>query len=500
MKEELVRIENVSKSFGPTKALKHVDLIIRRGTIHGFIGENGSGKSTLSSIVSGQHTKDEGSGPIYVRGMEYEPHAMIDAQQWGIAMIVQERGTIPGLTVAENIFVGREKEFHTFGLVDKKKMEAAAQVALDKIGEEHIKPYMQIDALNFEQQKIVEIARALCEDPEVLIVDETTTALSEYGRQILFNIMYKIRDHGGAVLFITHDLDEMMDVCTNVTILRDGEIITSLEKEEMELNKLRELMVGRQVDGQYYRADAGPSWDDEVILSIQNVTDSTNLMNFSAEVHKGEILGIGGLTECGMHELGQMVFGVTRPLTGSIMFLGTRIQGNCQTAISRGMGYVSKNRDVDALILNTSIRNNIALPSLKELRRKGFITQKSEMRFADQQIDALRIKTESGEKLVSQLSGGNKQKVVLGKWLGKDIKCLVMDCPTRGVDIGVKAAIYQIMIELKNRGVSIILISEELPELMGMSDRLIILKNGRISKEFLRSAELTDKEIIHYMI
>jgi len=500
MKEELVRIENISKSFGNTKALKHVELVIHRGTIHGFIGENGSGKSTLSSIISGQHTKDEGSGPMYVKGELYEPHAMIDAQRHGIAMIVQERGTIPGLTVAENIFVGREAEFKTHGLIDRKKMESAAQAALDNIGEPHIKPCMQIDSLNFEQQKIVEIARALCEAPEVLIVDETTTALSEYGRQILYNIMYRIRDNGGAILFITHDLDELMSICTNVTVLRDGEIVTSLEREKMDLRKLRESMVGRKVDGQYYRADYTPSYEDEVVLKVSNVTDAESLENFSAELHKGEILGIGGLTECGMHELGQLVFGVAKPLAGTIEFLGRTINGNCQDAINSGMGYISKNRDVDALILNTSIRNNISLPSLGDLRKHGFITKKAEVAFADAQIASLNIKTESGEKLVSQLSGGNKQKVVLGKWLGKNIKCLVMDCPTRGVDIGVKAAIYKIMIDLKERGVSIMLISEELPELMGMSDRLIILKDGKISKEFLRSSELSDKEIIHYMI
>ena len=334
--ELLLRVEHVSKTFGATRAVIDVDLEVRSGTVHGLIGENGSGKSTLSSLICGAKVPD--SGKMIVEGREISPRSMNEAQQYGIAMITQEKGTIAGLSVAENIFVGKEFLFAKSGIVSKKRMNEAAQKELQKLGVNGIKGDTPIDSLNFEMQKIVEIVRALYGDPKVLIFDETTTSLSEYGRGIVYRVMETMRDDNKAVLFITHDLDELMEKCTNVTIMRDGEIVTSLEREEMEVNRLRELMVGRKIEGDYYRSDFAPSWEEEVILSLHNVSAEAGLDNFSMEVHKGEILGIGGLTDCGMHELGRLIFGIERPITGEIVFNGVRIDGSIQTAISNGMG------------------------------------------------------------------------------------------------------------------------------------------------------------------
>lgn len=498
-KECLLETKGIYKSFGPTRALVDVSIQVRRGEIRGLIGENGSGKSTLSSIVAGGQFADEGE--MFLRGEPYLPKGNVDAQKQGISMIVQEMGTIPGITVASNIFLGNLNHFAKNGILSIGKMNREAKKILTEIGVPEIDPSMLINHLNFEDRKIVEIARAMYTNPDVLIIDETTTALAQKGRTLLYNIIEKMHKENKAVLFISHDLDELMSVCNNITVLRDGNLIDTLTKEDMSVEKMRRLMVGRELKGNYYRSDFDGSYGKEVVLDIKQITTGANVENFSLQLHKGEILGIGGLSDCGMHEVGRVAFGIDKPLTGEVKLVQQDLKiSNPQVAIKNKMGYVSKDRDKEALILNGSIKDNITLPSLPMLEKGFIITKASENELANQNVESMEIKCYSPAQRCTELSGGNKQKVVFAKWIGNHSEILILDCPTRGIDVGVKANMYQLMYQLKKEGKSIIMISEELPELIGMSDRILIMKDGLIKKEFARSEELSERDIIDYMI
>lgn len=497
-KELLLKCEQMCKSFGPTKAVNHVDLEVFRGEIRGLIGENGSGKSTISSIIAGVQPCD--SGMMYYNGNTYTPKSMVDAQKTGISMVVQEMGTIPGITVAANIFIGKEQRFKKGLAVDTKAMNAEATKVLEELGVSDIKASAMIDQLNYEDRKLVEIARAIYDEPNLFIVDETTTALSQRGRTIVYRLMKKLSEQNKAVLFISHDLEELKEVCTAVTILRDGCLIATLEQDDMSVEKMRSCMIGREISGEYYRQDMDGSYGEKVVLRATDVSNGPVLEKFSLELHKGEILGICGLSESGMHELGRALFGADKLLTGHVEVVGKGKVTSPLTAISMGIAYVSKNRDIEALVLRDSIANNIVLPSIPKLERFGLISDKSEKKLADEQVQSMRIKCEGAKQHVDQLSGGNKQKVAFAKWLGNGSNILILDCPTRGIDIGVKVFMYQLIYRLKKEGKSIVLISEELPELIGMSDRLLVLKNGKQSNSFVRDAALTESDIIQYMI
>lgn len=499
-KEPKLRISEMVKTFGPTVALNHVSVDFFAGEITGLIGENGSGKSTLSSIVAGVQPGD--SGTMQLDGSPYCPQNMVDAQSRGVSMVVQEMGTVPGITVAENIFIGKENRFSRLGFVNKKMMNHEAEKVLEKIGVRDIAPDAPINSLSFEDKKLVELARAMCDTPSVLIIDETTTALSQRGRDLTYGVMRGVRDANGAVIFISHDLEELIDVCDSVTVLRDGQKTGSFDKTEMDPDRLRSLMVGRELTGTYYRDGNECSYGDEVVLEIKNLTAGKILENFSSQLHRGEILGVGGLTDCGMHDLGRAIFGMERHITGSVRLLPENLEINDpKVAIDHKLGYVSKNRDSEAVITSASILENVVLPSMDLLKnRLGWISPKKERKLAEVARDIMSIKCSSTDQLIRTLSGGNKQKVVFAKWLCNDTQIFILDCPTRGIDIGVKSTMYTLMEKLKDEGKSIILISEELPELIGMSDRLIILKDGCISGEFIRGKDMTEQQIIDFMI
>lgn len=495
--DTLLVCKKISKNFGSTQALKDVDLEVPCGDIRGLIGENGSGKSTLSSIISGVQMAD--SGEMWIKGEVHHPHSMLEAQKHKISMIVQETGTIPGITVAANIFIGQEKMFSNKGILKIKKMMDAAYQALENIGVTDIAPDCLIDALNFEDRKIVEIARAIASDPDLLIVDETTTALSQRGRKILYNIMEKMADNGKSVLFISHDMDELMQVCRSITVLRDGVMVANLSQDEMEINRIKTLMVGRELSGNYYRADYDGSNKGEVVLSGRHVTCGQVLENFDFDLYAGEILGIGGLTDSGMHDVGRAAFGASKLLTGEIR-AGDKVIRNAADAISAKIGYIPKNRDTESVILDDSILNNIALPALKKLNNKSYISPAKETELAQKGVEMLSIKCREAAQDVRDLSGGNRQKVVVAKWIMNDTEIFIMDCPTRGIDISVKAYLYQLIYKLKMEGKSIMMISEEMTELIGMCDRILIIKDGKLSHEFERSEALSENDIIQYMI
>lgn len=500
MGETILAARGVSKVFdgGQTRALQNVDFTLQCGEIRGLIGENGSGKSTLCNIISGIKSLDVGT--LEKAGEPYHPKSMVDAQAKGVSMIVQEMGTIPGIGIADNMFVGKESNYLKFGLVNRRAMVADAKKALAGIGVTDIDPGHKIDELSFEDRKLVEVARAMFDDPDVLIVDETTTALSQRGRDIIYNLCRRFRDEGRAVIFISHDLDEIMDICTDLTVLRDGELIGTLSREEMEPELIKSMMVGREMTGHYYRGEWDGSHGEAVTLRLENVTDTSILNGVSLELHEGEILGIGGLTESGIHEVGRAAFGLQPLVAGGVTLADGTHVNHPSTATKHRMGYLSKNRDKEALMVSASILDNFVLPSLKDLRKGGLVTLKAEKKLALEMAELMQVKYADIQQPVSDLSGGNKQKIVFGKWLGNKSRIIILDCPTRGVDVGVKQAMYQLIYKLKQEGCSILLISEELAELIGMSDRILIMRDGAIASEHQRSESLSEHDLIKTMI
>ena len=369
-RELLFEAKKLTKHFGPTVALDNVDFKVYRGEITGLIGENGSGKSTITSIAAGMQPAT--SGEMFFKGQPHKPSTMIEGAACGIGMIVQGAGNpFSGISVAQNIFLGNEKKFTRFGIVNKKAMNAEAKKALDAIGFEGVDPSTPIDSLNMQDRKLVEIAKTVYQQPEMLVVDETTTALSQKGRDIIYGIMKKMKEENKAVVFISHDLEELMVTCDTLTVLRDGELITTLSKKEMNEDDIKKYMVGREMQGDYYRSDYGTPVSDEVVLKMEDVTTGTGmLMNFSMELHKGEILGIGGLSHCGMHELGRALFGEEKILEGKVtdMKTGDEITSP-RCALLHGYGYVSKNRDQEALVLAESIKDNILAAGYDKLEK-----------------------------------------------------------------------------------------------------------------------------------
>ncbi len=497
--ETLVEVKDLCKNFGVTVALSHVDMVIKRGEVRGLIGENGSGKSTVTTIIAG--IQQATSGEMFYKGQPWKPQTSLEAVKAGIGIIVQEMGTIPTITVAENIFLGDYDQFRSGLIINRRKMIAAAQKALDEIGAKDIKAGDITSRYNMEQRKLIEIAKVMAHNPEMFVIDETTTALSENGRQILYHLMHKAAAENKAVVFISHDLDEIMKHSDTLTVLRDGVIIDNIEKKDFDPDDIKKKMIGREVTGNYYRMDMD-GYSDQVVLKADNITTMSSLLCFNLELHKGEILGIGGLSECGMHDLGRALYGLEEVVDGEVTLTNGNVKiKDAQTAFSHGMGYVSKNRDTESLVMNASIGDNIASTGYKKNRGKGpFISGKKERQYEQLQVDSLAIKCVDVFQPVSALSGGNKQKVVFGKWLAAESDVLILDCPTRGVDIGVKASMYQLIYDMKKAGKSIILISEELPELCGMSDRLLIMKDGAVTGEFFRRQGYDNNQLIDCMI
>ena len=500
-KNPIIEVKGMVKNFGPTQALKNVDLKFYRGEIRGLVGENGSGKSTVTSIIAGMQKAT--SGEIFYKEKPFEAESMIDAGKHGISMILQEANFIPGVSVAQNIFAGQEESFAKFGFINMRKMYREADKLLEKFGVGHIKAKRSINAYSFEDRKLIEIVRVVNDDTQVLIVDETTTALSHDGRDILYKLLDKMsKEENKCVVFISHDMEEILQHCSSLTVLRDGEIVGNLTEEEMKqeeaLKKIRYLMVGREIGEKYYRDDYDTSHQNEVALEYDNVSFG-DIKNFSLKLHKGEIIGIGGLSGSGMHDIGRAGYGLEKIKEGQVVRNGKQIN-HPLTAIKEGVGYISKNRDTEALILNGPIQTNIVLPSLTALQHNTFISPKKEANMAKKEIERFRIKCKNEQQWVNTLSGGNKQKVSFAKWTAKESEVIIMDCPTRGVDVGVKQAMYSLIEDMKKEGKAILMISEELAELVGMSDKLLIMKSNKVTKEFMRSPELKQTDIIEYMI
>ena len=497
-KKTLLIAEHIDKRFGITHAVNDVSLTIDAGEIRGLIGENGSGKSTFSQMLCGIYSI--GGGTFTLDGQQIHPRNQVEANNVGIAIIVQEMGTLSGLTVAENIFLGHEAPFMHFGIKDTLAMNREAQRLLDEYGFGRIKAADMIDSYNFEDRKLVEIVKATYMKPKILVVDETTTALSQSGRLELYKIMDAIRADGRTVIFISHDLGEVLAHTDTISVLRDGDFIGTVQTSEMTEDQLKRLMVGREIGSAYYRDDYGEKISDEVVLKVENVSVPGAIQNISFDLHRGEILGFGGLSECGMHEVGKAIFAASWDRTGRVTLAdGTEIN-SISTAIKHSIAYASKDRDNESIIVNESIRNNIVLPSIDDLADHGLLNGKKLTKFSETHAENMQTKMQNVHQFVSDLSGGNKQKVVLARWLGKGSDILVLDSPTRGIDVRVKQAIYALMADLRKQGKAIIMISEEIPELLGMADRIIIMKDGVINGEFLRDPLLGEEDLIEKMV
>ena len=494
----LLVAKDIDKRFGITHAVNNVSLTIDAGEIRALIGENGSGKSTFSQMLCGIYTI--GGGTFTLDGKELHCRNQVEANNEGVAIIVQEMGTLSGLTVAENIFLGHEEPFMHMGIKDTRAMNKEGQRLLDSYGFGRIKASDMIDHYNFEDRKLVEIVKATYMKPKILVIDETTTALSQNGRLELYKIMDAIRADGRSVIFISHDLNEVLTHTDTISILRDGEYIDTVKTKDMTEDDLKRLMVGREIGSAYYRTDYGEPISDEVVLSVKDVSVPGQISHVTFDLHKGEILGFGGLSECGMHEVGKAIFAASWDRSGSVTLAdGTQIN-DIPTAIKHSIAYASKDRDNESIILNESIRNNVILPSIDDLANHGILSGKKLTAFADKYAKDMQTKMQNVGQFVSDLSGGNKQKVVLARWIGKGSDILVLDSPTRGIDVKVKQAIYALMADLRKQGKSIIMISEEIPELLGMADRIIVMKDGEFSGEFLRDPKLSEEDLIAKMV
>lgn len=498
MGEIILQSENLCKNFGITHAVRNVSLSFEKGEVHGLIGENGSGKSTFCSMLCGIYPIT--SGRFLLDGEELKVKTQVEANRAGASIIVQEMGTLSGLTVAENIFLGSEDRFVKNGIKNTSAMNREAQTLLDKYGFGRIKASTMIDHYHFEDRKLIEIVKATYFHPKVVVVDETTTALSQSGREALFSHMERIRGEGNTIIFISHDLSEVIEHTDRISILRDGELIDTVKSSEVEPDDLKRLMVGRELGSHYYRTDYGEPISDEVVLSVEDVTVPGQIEKVSFQLHKGEILGFGGLSECGMHEVGKAVFGASYNRSGSVRLASGVNIHSIYGAIHHSIGYASKDRDNESVIISDTIRDNICIPSMNDLAVKRIIRKRRLDKFAQENAERMSVKMTGIYQYVSDLSGGNKQKVVLARWLGKNSDILVLDSPTRGIDVKVKADIYTLMRELSKKGKSIIMISEEIQELLGMSDRILIMKDGKISGEFLRNSDLGEEDLIARMV
>jgi ABC-type sugar transport system, ATPase component len=498
--ETILQIKNLSKSFGVTRANININLELKKGEIRGLAGENGSGKSTLLSQIAGLYSSD--SGEMFKDGAPYQPKSPLDANANKIAMVVQELGLVGNLPAGLNIFLGRTKQFTNFGVVNLKKVYEASNEELRKWGLPTIQFHKLAGEMSVESRKMVELARALSTDPDILILDEVTQALSHDNRIVLYQLIKKFKELGRSIILITHDLEEMIQITDSISILRDGSLIATEDCSKLSVDMLKSKMVGRELEGEYYRSDMEEIYDEEIILSVQNISTESGLQDISFEIHKGEILGFCGLSDSGIHEVGKAVYGVEKIRSGTIKLIpdNTEIK-NSEQALSHRMAYVPKDRDGEALMMHCPILHNFCLASIENIKGKfGYLSGRKMKKIANDAKEQFQVKCTSIDQPMSGLSGGNKQKINLGRWLIKDLQVLIVDCPTRGVDVGVKAYIYECLKIAKKNGLAVLLITDELPEAMGMADNIIIMKTGSIKKTIKRSSRFSEEEIIEVMI
>ncbi|MDR1531124.1 MAG: sugar ABC transporter ATP-binding protein [Clostridiales bacterium] len=496
----VLSVTGIDKHFGATHANRCITLTIKRGTVHGLAGENGSGKSTLASIISGIQAPD--CGVMFKDGRHYTPETPLGANRQGVAMVVQELGVIGGLTAAQNLFLGKMKQFSRFGVVNVRRLLEAAHTAFAKWELPEVPLELPASAFSIEQRKMLELARALTNDPDVLVLDEISQVLSHDNRRVLYRFIDNFKAGGKTILMVTHDLEEMLAICDEISILRDGALVSTHDAADLDADKVKRLMIGREVSGHYYRMDAKADYSPDIVLKAEDFHVPGQIERVSFELHRGEILGVCGLSDAGIHELGTALFGLAEHRTGRLTYIPANTELKSAKDVVKTHGaYLSKDRDAYGLMLDADIHSNISLPNADRLSGAlGFQNPRSLRALSEQAMKDYEIKSSGLEQHTRRLSGGNKQKVNLSRWLVKDLEYIILDCPTRGVDVGVKAYIYGILMELKRKGVGIILISDELPEAMGMSDRIMVLKDHRNAAVLNREADFSEERIVEVML
>lgn len=487
---KILEFRNISKYFPGVQALKNVSFSVGKGEILALLGENGAGKSTLMKILAGAYIKDEGD--IYIDGELANISCPSDAEKMGVAIIYQEFNLIPGLTVAENIFMRRQPKKN--GIVDWNKMNHMAQKIIDDI-DVSIKPTDIVNTLTVAEQQMVEICKAVSLNSKILIMDEPTSALTESETQKLFTVVKKLHKRDVTMIFITHRMDEVFEICTNATILRDGEFITSAPISELTLDQIIEYIVGRSLTEIYPTKDVKCG---DIYLEVKNITDGGKRVEPSSfYARRGEILGFAGLVGAGRTELMRLIFGADKKTGGKIFIDGKEVEiRNERDAIKFGIGLVPEDRRRQGLVLALNVRENIIMASYRKQKTLFYLDPKKEKEVCSKYIEKLLIKTPSQTQFTKFLSGGNQQKVALGKWLNCDPDIIILDEPTRGIDINAKYEIYNIMIQLAKEGKVIIFVSSELPELIGMCDRIVVMHEGKISGE-VTGEEMNQKSIMY---
>lgn len=483
-------LHGATKSFGAVTALGDGRIELRAGEIHALVGENGAGKSTLVKILAGVHSPDQadfrvGGAPVVFR-------SVADSKAAGISVIYQEPTLFPDLTVAENIYLGRQPRGR-FGLIDRAAMRADATALFARLGV-HIHPDRIAEGLSIADQQIIEIAKAISLDASVLVMDEPTAALSGVEVERLFAVARGLRDSGAAILFISHRFEEIFELTDQITVMRDGRYIATHDTATVTVEAIVREMVGRNIDQLFPKQDATVG---EVVLDVEGLGTAGVFDGIDLEVRAGEIVALAGLVGAGRTEVARAVFGIDRYDRGTVRVGGRELRrGDPLAAIDAGIGFVPEDRRKQGLVMDLSVSRNTTLTLRRALSRLGLITAGRERRAADEWTQRLQVKAGSLDAAASTLSGGNQQKVVLAKWLAADPAVLIVDEPTRGIDVGTKAEVHRLLSDLAGRGIAILMVSSELPEVLGMADRVYVMREGRITAE-LRGDDATPEAVMH---
>lgn len=469
-----IEMKGINKAFGGNPVLQNAGFVLADGEIHALMGENGAGKSTLMKILTGVYTRD--AGTVIVNGKEVVYNNAQEAEKEGIVFIHQELNVLFDLTVEENMFLG--KEIHNrFGVCNKKAMQKEVRRILDVLGV-NIKPEAKMDTLSVGQQQMIEIAKALMVDAQVIIMDEPTAALSQSETVTLFKVVRSLKQKGVSIVYISHRMEEIFELCDRITILRDGEYVGTKNIPETNMDEIVKMMIGREIGERYPERNTKLG---DVVFEVKNLNCPGVFKNVNFDVRAGEVLGVAGLMGAGRTEIMQSIFGNMPHVTGQIFMNGQEIQNkNPWDAMDNGIGFITEDRKIEGLMLEKSIMENISIANLGRISQKGVLNKKREQEMTKQGIEDLHIKCTGAQHACGNLSGGNQQKVVFAKWIFTEPKLLILDEPTRGVDIGAKKEIYSIINKLADKGVAIIMVSSELPEILGMSDRIMVVHEGKI--------------------
>ena len=492
MQNTYLEMSNISKTFPGVKALNNVKFDIKPGEVHALVGENGAGKSTLIKILSGFQAPDEGA-IIKIEGKETKLNGVMDAIRQGISVIYQDFSLFKNLTVAENIGINDMIEENKKTL-NWNKINDKAEKALAILGSD-IDPKEIVENLSVAKQQMVAIASAIAQDARMIVMDEPTSALSKGEVENLYRIIDSLKEKNIAIMFVSHKMDELFHVADRFTIFRDGTYVATVNKEDVDENALVSMMVGRKVEIQSY-ANLGKK--GEVALEVQGLSKKGNFKDINFKLHKGEVLGITGLVGAGRSEMVQAIFGINLPYEGKVLVDGKEVHITSPSeALEAGIAYIPESRQTQGLVLPKTIESNITLPTLKKFKNKfGLIDRKAQRASVDKWVEMLDVRPNNPDMLAMQLSGGNQQKVVLAKWIATEAKILIVDEPTNGVDIGAKAEIHQILRKLAAEGTAVIVISSELPEVLSVSDRILVMRKGRIAGEF-ENKEVTQEMIMN---